>query len=215
MTREEIISHAGSRLGDQSAGFLTVLDGLFNFVLGDLAASEVIGALRQVKTVTIVEDQIPYTMATIIGTAGATGRLVSLTVWAWGTNGQIPRLDDGTFADYRLSTGEDYRGEWRGWRPYPTEQTIQVWPPADAEASTATAEALVEVPPTVIASGDDIAEIEFNDLETIVYGLQCRGAGYAEDSAADFKKFYPLYELGKKHMWGRRFNSRCGRIPSE
>lgn len=208
MTRTEIVTEAARRLGDTSADFLAEVDKLFDFVLGDLAASEAIGSLRRVLPMTVTTGRFYQTDTALGFGAGIYPyEILSLRVWAWGPQGLIPRAgSDEEFERERAQSSGLETGRFRMWRPYPNHRVIEVYPAGGAEEVGAEVEVLHVPPPSIIIGGAEIVEVQFEDLETIVYGLQARGAHAKEETALDLQSATALYEAGKRRMWGRRYN---------
>lgn len=208
MTRTEIVTEAGRRLGDTSAGFLAELDKYFDFVLGDLAAAEAIGSLRRLANMTVTTGRFYQTDSALGLSANVFPyEILSLRVWNWGPSGLIPRAgSDEEFERERAQSNGTETGRFRMWRLYPNNRVIEVYPAGSANEVGETVEVLYIAPPSIITGSAEITEVQFEDLETIVYGLQARGAQAKDETAPDIQVVTALYEVGKRRMWGRRYN---------
>lgn len=215
MTRDEIVAEAARRLGDESADFKTQVAATFDFVLADLAAHEAIAPLQQLATsATLVQSQRDYTSLALTGQASPAYpyEILSLRVWAFGTEALLQRVPDANFELLRARDGDDYEARPRWWRPYPNMRTIQLHPLPDATSDGETIEVLYTVPPTAIAGGDELVQVQPEDVETIVYGLKARMAPFLDETVADAQGDYQLYLAGRQRMWGRRWNNYVGSI---
>ena len=220
MTRNEIVAEAARRLGDESTAFLTQVDKAFDFVLADLAAHECLEPLRDVANVaTLVAEQRDYDTLDLIG--GSDGdpypyEVLTLRVWGFGSDSLLDRLTDDAFEQMRARDGEELVGRPRYWRPYPDMATIQLHPPADDESEGEPIEVLYVSAPAAVASGDEVTQVQPEDIETIVFGLKARLAQFLDETVADAQGDWQLYLAGRQRMWGRRHNNRVGTIqPSE
>lgn len=215
MTKLEIITEAGRRLGDTSTEYLSILSNIFNFVLIDLSAGELIDALHKQATFAITEDARTYNTRTITALSAPFYplRILALDVPSWGYLSHVKQAENVLeFERFKGVYGEDYRDRFRMWRTYPNRETLEVWPPASAEAATATATVTYITPVETLDDGDDIEQLFHEDLETVVWGLVARGCPFKEDTGFDLASAYTLYEKGKSAMWARKFNSAPGRI---
>lgn len=213
MTRAQIVAEAGRRLGDTSAAFLAEINAAFDFVLGDLAASEAIGDLQQVHTAAVlVADQRDYSTQTLSGVAAPNfpDRILSLRVWDFGVDSLLEQVSDAEFEQARACDGELTVGRPRRWRPWPNSRQVQLHPPADGDADGAAIECVFLAPPATIAGGDPIDQVRAEDLETIVFGLKARLAPFLDESVADPQMDWQLYVAGRDRMWGRRHNRGVG-----
>lgn len=214
MTRDEIVAEAARRLGDTSTGFLAEVDAAFDFVLGDLAAHEAISPLRRLANMTVTTGRYYQTDTALgLGANVFPYEIFTLRVWAWSPDSLIPRAgSDEEFEQLRAAEGEDITGRFRLWRLYPNNRVIQVHPPGGAEEAGATCEVLYVAPPSIITGATELTEVQYEDLETIVYGLQARAATMKEETAGDMQIAEALYVAGRQRMWGRRKNRRVRQI---
>lgn len=211
MTRNELLAEVGRRLHNTSTTFRdSIISPAFDFVLKDLAQAGVIDALRSTATFTPEVNTRDYSTATLCGLTAPELPLSveNLIVWEWGYDlGRVPRLSDKVFEQMRLVDGELARGKWKGWRLYPNAGTLQVHPPADADAvAGASAEIRFMKPPSLIAGDDEITQIHAEDLETLVYGIQARMAAFDESTVGDVGTVWQAYLAGRRRMWANTVN---------
>lgn len=214
MTKAELLTEAGRRLGDTSANFLTdILDPAFDYVLRDLAQAEAIGTLRRSQLFHVEQDVREYDVLHCTQMTLLPARVLGLTVYGWGTRGAITRADPPDEVTWlRLRLGEEARGPWQRWRLWPNGRTLEVCPPAGADDAGVECEILFDAQPRALADSEEIPDILEADLETLVYGLQMRLATFGEDTAGDFATAGALYVAGRDRMFARRFNSHVGRV---
>jgi hypothetical protein len=216
MTKTEVATEAGRRLGDTSAEFLVDVVACFDFVLRDLHQHDCIGDF--VKSYAgagamLVADQRAYSTQTICGLTAPhfPDDILDLKIWSYGFEQPRRAATDPEFTSFRISQGEDTRGKPQLWRFWPNKQQIQVQPPADA-AAVAQMELTFIAPIASYAGNDQIADLRDQDLETVVQGIIWRMADFKEDFAAQQTVALQAYLDGRQEMWGRRFNSRVGQI---
>ena len=213
MTKNEILAEAGRRLGDTSTEFLTTrLSPAFDMVLRDLAAYEAIAALRCVSVFAVEQDVRVYDMLSVTKQLTYPMRVVSVTVYGWGTSGEIQEARDDELKKLRLLQGEDTRGYWQLWQAEPNTRRLLVQPPAGEDEAGADCEIVFDASPNILSDEQGIEDILDEDLETIVYGLQMRLAPFGEDTAGDVAMAAQLYFGGRNRMWGRRFNDKVGQV---
>lgn len=220
MTRNQIVAEAARRLGDESTAFVAQVNSAFDFVLADLAAHECIDPVRQVaNTAVLVDSQRDYDAVELIG--GTDGdpypyEILSLRVWSFGADSLLERLDDDSFERLRARDGEDFTGRPRYWRPYPNRQTIQLHPPCGEDDADAPIEVLYVAAPESVAGSAEVAQLQPEDVETVVFGLKARLAQFLDETVSDAGTDWQLYMEGRQRMWGRRHNNRVGSIaPSD
>lgn len=219
MTRAQIVALAGKRLGDEEADYLTLLDSFFDEVLRDLAASEAIELLRSEHTFDLVADQESYSTRTMTGLVAPNYPLRVLDIWVptWGADGTAPLLrrayTNVEFQQFRNTlSADDLRGRFRLWQVYPNNATVRFWPPVDAaNAGTGLGRVNYLAPPASIAGSDELEQIRYEDIPTIVNGLVMYGAPYRDETLIDLERAGELYQQGKALMWGRTHNGQPGR----
>ncbi len=216
MTRAEILRLAAIELRDTSPNFIAdVLNPIFDTVLLELGRAEAIGAQRASTTFEIRENVRSYETREITQlTPHYPNRIVQLVVYAWGiTEGRVRRANTPEeFEQLRLAESETHRGRWQLWRIHPNNRLLEVTPPADHDNDGVLCEVTFERAPHLIALDQDVTDVELEDIPTIVEGLKAHGAPFSEDTAGQLPAYVQLFELGKRRMWGRRWNNRAGRI---
>lgn len=209
-TRTEIVTEAARRLGDQSSDFVAEVNSAFDYVLADLALEGCIQDLRKVASSAVtVTSQINYDTRTLCGLSSPhyPSQVYSLRVRAWGAAGILRRASDQEYEWLRHCDGENATGRPYVWRVYPNIRQVQLWPPASSENADATLEVEYLAPPSILAGGDDISELRFEDLETIIYGLMARGVGFKDQTAIDLEAAFASYIAGRNRMYARVHNA--------
>lgn len=221
MTRLEIVTAAGRRLGDTSSAFLTILDGFFDDVLRDLAQAECISEWMQENDFDLVEAQEDYSTLVITQLAGNVSPVKILRIWIPGAGGAgAPPLFRQADSDYEYEAlragSSDAQGTPRLWRIWPNWTTVQLWPPVDAgNAGVNLGKVQFLSHPTAIASGAELTEVPTEDFETVVLGIVARGAPFRDETMGDVDQALQLYERGKSLMWGRLHNSHPKRVVAQ
>jgi len=211
MTKQKIVEEAARRLGDQSDEFVTEVKDAFDFLLADLALSECVADLRQVKgDAKLNANWQSYDAGDFCGLPSGTypERIYSLKVHAWQGEG-LRQVADWEYDAIRVTTGEGASGRPFAWRVWPNPRNLQVWPPADEAAAMDNVEVVYDKPVTLVGDGDELSEFRFSDMETLVYGLQSRGVGFKDEhGASDLQLALSYYERGKAQIYARNHKHR-------
>lgn len=215
MTKTQLVDRVARRLGDTSTAFQTILLELFDDVIRELSAAEVLEPLQALATFTVVEDQRTYQTATIAGLSSPNSplRVLRLTVPTWGWSAPVEQAESNReFENYRFGSSDDHRGQWRMWRLYPNDETLEVWPPAGPDQDGDEAEMLYLVPPASLGNSAEITYLRPDDLPTLAWGLIMYAAPFLDEALAEVQAATEHFEQGKARMWARRHNSGPQRI---
>lgn len=212
MLKSDVLQECGSRLGDTSAGFLGILSKTFDFVVMELAQLDCIQALRKTGTFvfssgTASSGIANFSTRTIAGLASPLypSAIHRLFVPAWASPlGLLQRQADDLFESYWLANGITYTGRPRIWRVYPNEQQLQVWPVADTDNTAATCLFEYSAPPTTLADGADVVEIQFVDIPTVLAGLYRHGVKFQDETIRDMQAAESMWGQGVAIMKARR-----------
>lgn len=210
MTKNEILTAAGQRLGDASTTFLQdVLSPIFDQVLAELAANDCLNnSLRRTATYSFVADQRDYSTMTICGLAmDYPLEITKLLVPTWGAGGFLRREEEYNFDRWRLtntdSDGNPVTGQPRIWRLYPNDRTLQVDPVPSADYEDAF-EVLYLAPPTALGLSDPIAEIHAEHMPVIIAGMIRYGFVFQDETLGfDAQTAPQFFELGMLRMKAR------------
>jgi hypothetical protein len=216
MTKSDILSECARRIGDTNSSFITsTLSPAFDFVLIELAAEECVGLLRKLSTFALnvpgVNTSDGLTSITLAHSSVlnlAAGRLpqrikrVTVPSWGW-PYGRLRKADDEEFERYWLAHGASYSGQPRLWRQYPTPATLQLWPAVSSDWNTATLFLEWIAAPTTLTDNQDITELMWSDLPTILAGLYRVGVKFQDETIADSGAAEALWLAGVAKMRAR------------
>lgn len=218
MTKDDILTRVGKRLGDTSSDFLSeVLDPIFDDVMAELALKECIRSLHRVATFTFDEGVTDYsTSDKITGSANVYPRhVLDLKVPGWGYPGGIlNRKRDEDWDIIRMSRGVTLSGTPEMWRLYPNERQFQIWPAPEADDCTDDVEALYIAPPTVLTSASELTELHAEHVPGIVAGMVWYGLPFQDETLVDRQSAFAQWEMfiGELRRDAKRENGRPVRI---
>lgn len=200
MTKQDLLTQIGQRLGDTSAGFNTILSPILDEVIRDLAANDAIGSLRKTHTFNWVANQRDYDTRGITGLNGSTVGapagtdypidIIRFVVPAWGNQeGFIERVSELEFEGYRLantdSSGNPILFRPQMWRVYPNQTNVQFDPVPDAYSTGFTVECFFLAPPTTLGVNDNIVEIRLEHMPVIIAGCIKYGLVFQDETIID------------------------------
>ena len=179
MTRNEILQAALQRCGAKPSdtNARDMLNTHFDFVLGEMAEAGILTSLIKNDTFELADGTRYYstrTMASLTAPRYPT-KIKNLRVWVWGeTQGFINQETDELFESRRLRGG-DASGRPRAWRYYPNETQIEVYPVPGPDEDEQEVSFLYMAPPTILAGANNVEEVRFQDLPTLIKGLRYYG----------------------------------------
>ena len=211
MTRREIITEVGNRLGDTSDEFvLKVVNPSFDFVLLDLAQRECIGPLRRRAVFAAIAEQRDYETREIcrLEPPHYPHDVEKLVVYGWGLpDGRVPRAQsDREFEEMRLLQGDGMRGHWQLWRLFPNNRRLEITPPTSVVDDGVAVEITFTIAPRLLGLDEDLIDLHLEDIPTVIQGLRAVAALFAEQTQSDQATALPLYEVAARRMWGNRWN---------
>lgn len=218
MTKLEVLTQAGQRLGDTTTDFLAILAPIFDEVRRELALHDAIRPLRQTATGTFVVNQQNYPTDTLtgMGTGVFPMDVVRLIVPAWGSgfgtwwpwygndtlsigNGILSRLSPEEFVAFRLlwtdSSGNNVANIPRAWTLYPNEQQLQICPVADDDHLD-NFEVEFIAPPATLANGDTITDVHLEFIPVLIAGIIKYGAFFKNETNVDVGAATRDWEIG-------------------
>ena len=209
MTKLELITRVGERLGDTSADFLTILGRVFEDVLAELAANDCIKSLRKTATFTFTANTMNYDTRVITGLAAGhyPMDIISLRIPSWQYAAKLERFSEADFDNWRSiytdSVGVAIPGAPKGWRLYPNDQQLQVIPvPRAQDVITNGVEILYLKPPAALASGDTITEIRDEHIPALIAGMRKHGLVFQTETLQDLPDAIREFENWKIRMRG-------------
>jgi hypothetical protein len=213
MTRDQLINLAGVELGDNSTDFKAVLDPFYDDIMQELAAEQLLDQLKATNPFTTVLDQENYSTLTLTGLSVPPVRVLDIRVPTWGSSGIIKQAESHDEYELHRQAMADLRGRFRLWRIFPNLSQLQFWPPVDTEnVGVSIGEILFLKPPTAIAGGATIEEIDTEDLPTLKWGVVRKGAPFRDETLVDLEKATAHFEAGKRRMRARIYNQRPTRV---
>jgi len=216
MTKTELITEVGQRLGDTGANNLTILGNIFDQVMREIAARGGLKQLRKVhSSAWMTASTMNYNTQSVITAVASPDYIldiISIRVPAWGDQGFLDRMRDSLFEKYRHvytdSTGTLINGQPFGWRLYPNETQLQIIPAPDATAATATAEILYLAPPTALSGGSNITELRQEHIPWLLAGCVKYGASFQDETRNDIPRYTAEFEVGLRRMVGEATRER-------
>jgi hypothetical protein len=218
MTKDQLVTRIGHRLGSTTTNFLTLVSECLDQVLQELAARGAVKQHRQTRSSAwMTLDTVSYSTRTIcnVSTPDWPLDIESIFVPAWQAAGWLVNVSDLEFERWQAaattSSGANVTGYPRVWRMYPNESQVQIMPAPHAEAAAATVVTTYLKPLTALSGSDAIEQIRQEHFEYVVAGVLAKGATFQDETRTDLVKAARDYELGIRKMIAEA-NRRRGRL---
>lgn len=203
MTKQDVLTEIGQRLGDTSSGFQGVLAPIFDEVIRELSSHDAIATLRRTHTFNWVTNQRDYNTQFVTGLTGNDYPIdvIRFVVPAWGNQeGFIERVSELEFEGYRLantdSSGNPVLFRPAMWRIYPNQTNVQFDPVPDVYSTGFTVECFFLAPPTTLGLNDPIVEIRLEHIPFIIAGCVKYGLVFQDETIIDRNTAIQDFEMG-------------------